>query len=242
MKTIEIATAQKVTIQYELSSLTNRLFAAFIDWCIMGITLVVISFLVLSGTNQAIYQTVQILILLPIFVFYTLASEILLDGQTLGKRVMKLKIVKLNGDAPTNHDYVMRWFFRFIDIYLSLGSVAALLINASPKGQRLGGMLSGTVVIRTEATRAFSLEDILKISSRENYEPTYTEVSSLFNEQDMLFIKRSLERDRKYKNKAHKKVIEELAAHTSRLLQIKYPKDPYTFLRTLLNDYIVLTR
>lgn len=242
MKTIEIATAQKVTIQYELSSLTNRFFAAFVDWCIMGLTLGILSFLILSSSSIIVYQTVQVLVLLPIFMFYTLISEILLDGQTLGKRIIKLKVVKLNGDAPTNHDYVMRWFFRFIDIYLSLGSVAALLINASPKGQRLGGMLSGTVVIRTEATRAFSLQDILKISTIDNYEPTYAEVSTLFNEKDMLFIKRSLERDRKYKNTAHKKVIEELAAHTSKLLQIKSPKDPYTFLRTLLNDYIVLTR
>ena len=125
---------------------------------------------------------------------------------------------------------------------MSLSSAGIVLISASPKAQRLGGMLSGTVVIRTKSSKVFSLQDILKISTIDNYEPTYPEVSKIFNEQDMLFIKRTLERERKYKNVAHKDAIKQLATHTARLLQVKTPKDQNKFLRTLINDYIVLTR
>ena len=242
MKTIEINTAQKVTIQYELATLGNRLLAYLVDLVVMGITVAFLSILADSALTGSSEDLFGFLILLPIIVFYTLLSEIFMHGQTLGKRVMGLKVVKLNGDAPTNHDYVMRWTFRLIDIWLSLGSVGALLINASPKSQRLGGLLSGTTVIRTTAQRTFTLNDILKISTIDTYEPSYPAIRA-FSEQDMLFIKRVLERERRYPNNAHQKAVKELAQHVAGQLDITpIPKDNSKFLRTLINDYIVLTR
>ncbi len=242
MKTIEINTAQKVTIQYELASLGNRFLAYLVDGVVVGITIAFLSILgesALRGDEETLFA---VLIIVPILVFYSLVSEIFLHGQTIGKRVMGLKIVKLNGDAPTTHDYVMRWMFRFVDIWLSLGSVGALLINASPKSQRLGGLLSGTTVIRTTAQRTFTLNDILKISTIDTYEPSYPAIRA-FSEQDMLFIKRVLERERRHPNAAHQKAVKDLSTHVAGQLDIdKPPKDSSKFLRTLINDYIVLTR
>jgi len=243
MKTIEINTAQKVTIQYELATLGNRVMSYFIDLLVMG---GVITFLSILGSSAIqhweSYQLFMYLILIPIFVFYTLVSEIMLDGQSIGKRAIGLKVVKLNGDAPGNHDYFMRWMFRFIDIFMSLGSVGALLINASPKAQRLGGLLSGTTVIRTTSQRTFTLNDILKISTIDTYQPKYPAIRK-FNEKDMLFIKRVLERERRYSNEAHRRAVNELSQHVAEKLSIsKIPSDKSKFLRTLINDYIVLTR
>lgn len=242
MKTIEINTAQKVTIQYELASLGNRFLAYLVDGVVVGITIAFLSMLgesALRGDEETLFV---FLVIIPILVFYSLVTEIFMHGQTIGKRVMGLKVVKLNGDAPTTHDYVMRWMFRFIDIWLSLGSVGALLINASPQSQRLGGVLSGTTVIRTTAQRTFTLNDILKISTIDNYEPSYPDIRT-FSEQDMLFIKRVLERERRHPNTAHQKAVKELSTHVAQQLNIgKPPKDSNKFLRTLINDYIVLTR
>ncbi len=243
MKTIEINTAQKVTIQYELASLGNRFMSYFIDILVMSGIITFLSILGSSAIGSSDSYTLFLyLILAPIFIFYTLASEILMNGQSLGKKAMGLKVVKLNGDAPTSQDYFMRWMFRFIDIFMSLGSVGSLLINASPKSQRLGGLLSGTTVIRTTSQRTFTLNDILKISTLDTYQPTFPQIRK-FNEQDMLFIKKSLERERRYPNQAHKKAIKELSDHVSEQLNISpIPKDRSKFLRTLINDYIVLTR
>lgn len=243
MKTTEINTAQKVTIQYELASLGNRFLAYFIDLLILGGILTFLSILGSSAIrNWDNYLVFVYLILAPIFLFYTLFSEIVLNGQTIGKRSMGLKVVKLNGDAPTTHDYVMRWMFRFIDLWISLGSVGALLISASPKSQRLGGLLSGTTVIRTTAQRNFSLNDILKISTIDTYQPSYPAIRK-FNEKDMLFIKKVLERERRYPNVAHKQAVNDLSNHVAEQLDIQpIPKDRSKFLRTLINDYIVLTR
>lgn len=243
MKTIEINTAQKVTIQYELATLGNRFLSYFIDVLVMS---GVITFLAILGSsainNRDNYLVYVYFVLIPIFLFYTLASEILMNGQTIGKKSMGLKVVKLNGDAPTTHDYFMRWMFRFVDIFMSLGSVGALMINASPKSQRLGGLLSGTTVIRTTSQRTFTLNDILKISTLDTYQPSYPDIRK-FNEKDMLFIKKVLERERRYPNAAHQKAIKELSTHVAQQLDINpIPADKSKFLRTLINDYIVLTR
>lgn len=243
MKTIEINTAQKVAIQYELATLSNRFFAYLIDFLIMSGTIIVLSTLgnsLISDWND--YLIFIYLVLAPIFVFYTLVSEIMMDGQTIGKKSMGLKVIKLNGDAPGIHDYFMRWMFRFVDIFMSLGSIGALMINASPKSQRLGGLLSGTTVIRMTSKRQFKLSDILKVPSSESHTITYPKIAS-FNEKDILFIKRVSERERRYPNPAHKKAMNDLSAHIAKQLGLDAtPNDSSKFIRTLINDYVVLTR
>jgi len=244
MKNIEITTAQKVTIQYELATVGNRFAAFFLDLLILLGAFIVLMLISteIFGNDWKYYEYFIYLIIAPLLLFYTLVSEILLDGQTVGKRAIGLKVVKLNGDPATPFDYVIRWAFRFIDIWMSAGSVAALLVSASSYNQRLGGLLSGTTVIRKNATRNFFLKDILKIHTRDAYEPAYPQVIKL-SEQDMLFVKKVMERARHYKNDAHQKALEQLAIKIASLLEINnIPKNKMEFLRNILADYIVLTR
>lgn len=242
MKTIEIDTSQKVTIQYELASLGNRALAYFIDVLIMVGSIIILLLLFRTAIDDySMGKYFAYLVVLPVFFFYTLVSEIVLDGQTLGKRAIGLKVIKINGDEPSNSDYIIRWMFRMIDIYLSFWSIAALLISSSGNSQRLGGILSGTTVIRRNSTRQFHLKDILKIQTTDNYEPVYPEITQL-SEQDMLFVKQVLERARRYKNAAHKRALRELSEQLQKTLQVKAKNNDQQFLRTLINDYIVLTR
>jgi uncharacterized RDD family membrane protein YckC len=242
MKTIEITTAQKVTIQYELASVGNRLAAFFIDM------MVLFGMLMLLGSimsNMFLGKTAQdffvFLILLPTIIFYTLFSEVLFDGQTLGKRAVGIKVVKLNGDPASAFDYLIRWAFRFVDIWFSIGSVAILLISSSQYSQRIGCLLSGTTVIRRNSIQTFSLKDILNIYSTANYEPKYPKAAQL-DEKDMIFLKKSLERYRKYRNEAHRNLIFLLADKFAEMLGESPQKDKEKFLETLLSDFIVLTR
>ena len=120
--------------------------------------------------------------------------------------------------------------------------MAALMISSSNKNQRLGDMTANTTVIRIKFNLRFRLEDILKINTLEDYEPTYPEVRRL-SEKDMLLIKTIISRYRKYRNKAHQEVIDELVQNLVQLLDIvETPRDKIAFLKTLIRDYIVLTR
>lgn len=238
MKTIEINTAQNVTIQYELASFGNRAAAFFIDLIVLFglISCLNIFFLQLGSSTVFMY-----LILLPIMLFYTLCSEILLDGQTIGKRAMGIKVVKLNGDPATAFDYLIRWAFRFLDIWVSAGSIAAMLISSSTYNQRLGCLLSGTTVIKKSSTRTFTLKDILSIQSIQNHHPSFPTVVQL-SEQDMLFVKKVLERNKRYKNESHRELLEKLADKIADIIGVNVQRDKEKFLKTILADYIVLTR
>jgi uncharacterized RDD family membrane protein YckC len=253
MKTIEITTAQKVTIQYELASIANRFTALFIDMCIWIGFLVLFSrfFASVLAFNESFSFYYLYLFILPVVLFYTLVSEILLDGQTLGKRLVGLKVVKLNGDSADSFDYVIRWAFRFLDIWLSAGSIAAMLISSSNYNQRLGCLLSGTTVIKKKSSKVYQLNEILNIQSLDDYAPVYPQVIKL-SEKDLLFLKKTIERYNKYKNEAHQKAVLQLSKKMTEILDIdKIPTsklalspadDKIIFLKTLLSDYIVLTR
>jgi len=82
----------------------------------------------------------------------------------------------------------------------------------------------------------------MKIKSISNHEPQYLGAQQ-FSESDMLLLKESLDRLKKYKNPAHWKAIDELTQKVAEALEIEVPKkDKVKFLENVLRDYIVLTR
>lgn len=242
MRSIDITTTQNVTIQYGLASVRDRAMAYFLDGLIVLGILLIMSILIgiiADGFGGAIWFY---LLLLPIFIFYHLFFEIFQDGQSPGKKAMGLKVVKITGKEPIVSDYITRWAFRMIDIHLSFGVLGGLLINSSAKGQRLGGLVSNTTVIHLRPRIEFKLQDILKIDSISNHEVTYPEVRQ-FSEQDMLLIKKVIERAQKYRNPAHFKIVDELCEKLSQKMELdRIPKKKIKFLKLLIKDYVVLTR
>jgi len=242
MRTIEINTTQNVTIEYELASFRDRFFGFFIDFWILnfGLLLLFLFWFWIGGQQTVNYFLY--LVLLPIYIFYSLASEIWMNGQTLGKKAIGIKVAKLNGKQPVISDYLIRWAFRLVDIWFSSGTIAAVMVNSTLRGQRLGDMLANTTVIKVRSSLNIEIADVLRINTRENYEPQYPQVRSL-NESDMLLIKSVIERTKKYNNTAHKEALDMLVQKLRTVLDIcETPKDKIAFLKTLLNDYIVLTR
>ncbi len=244
MQTIEIRTTQNVRIEYELASLRERFFSIFIDGLIVGTFYFVLVMILGNAFGDILFENPALvsLMLIGMFIFYQLFSEILADGQSWGKKAMGIKVVRLDGKEPNLSDYLLRAVFHIIDSIMSLGIMAALMISSSNKSQRLGDMTANTTVIRIKFNLRFRLEDILKINTLEDYEPTYPEVRQL-SEKDMLLIKTIISRYRKYRNKAHQQVINELVENLVHQLDIpETPRDKIAFLKTLIRDYIVLTR
>lgn len=242
MRTIEIRTTQNATISYELAPLSLRMFAFFLDFVILGTVAFILY--VISEMLPGVYsaQLMQFIVISPFVAFYTLVSEVILDGQTIGKKALQIRVVKLNGKRVEPFDFVLRWAFRMVDIWMSLGSLTAILISSTDNGQRLGGIISNTTVIRLKPDMQVSLEDLLKINRLGDYEPTYLGVKS-FKEADMLLIKHTLDRYKKFKNTAHQEALNELANVVGERLGLEsIPEDKVAFLRAAVKDYIVLTR
>ncbi len=242
MRTIDILTSQNVTINYELAGLRERIFAWIIDMILIVILLLILRLIVYVAGMQEIEKYFEVFVILPIYVFYHLICEMLMDGQSPGKKALELKIVKLTGTEPSPTNYFIRWAFRPIDILFSLGSVGMMLISSSEKAQRLGDVVANTAVVKLSPSQSIKLHDILNIRSLENYEPVYPQVGQLA-EADMLLLKEVMERNFKYPNTAHHEAMEEVVELVRDKLNImQIPYDRIVFIRTLIKDYVAMSR
>jgi uncharacterized RDD family membrane protein YckC len=243
MKGIEIKTTQNVLLEYELASLRDRIIAFLLDLVCIGIGMIACALIFFSVFSVYGYmQTFATILIFCVFIFYSLGFEVFNNGQSLGKKVMRIRVIKITGEKANFYDYAGRWIFRMIDIYLSLGAIASMLIASSSKAQRIGDIVSSTAVIKLSPTVNLYLNDILKIQSRETYKPVYMQAKQLA-EEDVILIKSTIDRFKKYNNDSHVEAVIQLTARIKSILEIRdNTPDDVRFLQTVINDYIVLTR
>ncbi|MGB1103528.1 MAG: RDD family protein [Crocinitomicaceae bacterium] len=244
MKTVDVITAHNISIDYEAASLASRGIALFLDLLIITVYMAIMSQIIAVtafGASEGVIILMYILIILPI-TFYSLMMEYLLKGQTIGKMAMGIRVVNLNGENAKMNDYTLRWTFKIIDFWFSAGAIGSLFISTTEKGQRLGDVMAQTAVVRNKPEQVYSIRDILNIKDRSKHEPTYLAVSK-FTDEDMILIKNAINRVKRFPNDAHKDLVRELAKRAAEELNLdEVPQKKLTFLKTLLQDYIVLTR
>lgn len=243
MKSIELQTTQNVLINYELASLRDRIIAFVIDITALGTAVILLSMaLMYAGSALPSVITVGLVFIGLVITFYTLLFEAMNKGQTLGKMAMRIQVVRLDSEQAVVTDYLLRWVFRLLDVWFSFGAFAVVLISSSPRAQRLGDLVSNTVVVRATPRMSVVLADVLRIDTAAEHTPVYPAVRQ-FREHDMLLIKQVLDRLHRHGNQAHREAMREAAVHTAQLLDLpEAPSDHEAFLRTLIKDYIVLTR
>lgn len=238
-KKVEITSSQNVVIEYTLASTIERGAGLLIDLVIMSVTaLLLIACLSAAGLYT---DSVQILLVIP-FMLYSLLWETLSEGQSPGKKIMRIKVVKLDGSTPAFSDYALRWSMRLLDVYFSATSLGLILISTTNKSQRLGDIASNMVVIQHTPQLKKTLVEILSINSLSTYKPRYENASTL-TAKEVVFIKGVLERQIKYPNSAHEDIINDLASRVRERLKLPAEKiGAKQFLNIVIKDYVVLTR
>jgi len=243
MGTIDVVTAQKVDINYALAGLIQRILAFVIDSVVLSTVYSLLSFLflILIPAGYSNFDVYVYIVLFPIVLFYHLYMEYFLNGQSLGKKALGIRVIKANGDRPEFIDYLTRWMFRIVDISFSAGVVAVVAILSSERQQRLGDIIANTIVIQVQNPRNYTLEDVLKVTRFNDYKVTYPE-AKMFDEPQMLLVKEALERHTKFHNDAHIGAVKLLAQKIADQLGVKVPAKKTAFLKVVLRDYIYLTR
>lgn len=237
MDNFQIETAQNVTIHQNVASVSLRIGAYLIDiLLIIGYYILVFLLLAaLSLNDQFDLFVVYTIISLPVF-FYHLLFEVLMNGQSPGKRLNKIRVVRIDGAKPTFANYLLRWVIAILEISLFSGSLALLTILLNGKGQRLGDLAAGTTVI-SERKRV-SLQDTLIADINEDYIPTYSQVTML-SDKDIQTIK-ELYRKAKYSN--NHKIILKLHTKIMELTNITTEQKPIDFVDTIIKDYNFYTQ
>jgi uncharacterized RDD family membrane protein YckC len=237
MRKINITTTQNVTIEYELATVYERSVSTAIDTAIIYIGSLILYAILTIFTSSLNYLFIST----PAAFLYHLLFETLNHGQTPGKKVNKIRVVKINGERPGFFDFMMRTVFRFMDITATLGTLALVTISSTEKGQRLGDFLANTTVVKLSNVSQFSLQRILSMEKLKDYTPRYPGVIK-FTEEEMLLIKETLDRYATYPNDGHGDARNKLVHKIEEQLGIVAPLDKNFFLSTLIKDYVSLTR
>ena len=251
MRSISFKTPQYVTIDYELAQPFIRAVASFIDavafliYFLIAFTIFEVSFFELNFTDSGrdiSKIVIAILFRIPWF-FYSPIVEYLSNGRSLGKWILGIRVVTVNGETAGLREYFTRWVFRFIDIWLgALGFVGLLVSGTSERNQRLGDLMAGTVVIRKSNSVIYTLTDVLNIKNSSNHEILYPGVTR-FSDEDMMLIKNTILRVKRYPSDENKKFAIELANETASLMGLdETPAKRMEFLQRVLQDYVVSTR
>jgi len=234
MQTVRVRTTQNVFIEYPVASLGDRILAYLADRGILILYTLVVAIVLVS--RQTHVPEWWVVVLGTPWIFYNLLFEVFMNGQSPGKRLLKIKVVRLNGTPATISDYLLRWIFSFIDYYVLSGAIAVVIIAMGGKGQRLGDVVAGTAVVKLTEQHEVTSNRIF-VTQDDTHVPTFHQVAQL-NGSDIELIQRALEANRDRGN------IEPVMAVTQKiksLLGIESDLPPVKFLYTVIKDYNTLT-
>jgi uncharacterized RDD family membrane protein YckC len=235
METVTIHTTQNIDIDYEIGGLGERILARLLD------SLFIIPLVLIVAIIAPVSTTVAVVLGIIFgalgFVFYDLLCEVFFNGQSLGKKIMKIRVISLDGGRPRFSQFLLRWLFRIVDFALGGGLVALLCAALSDKTQRVGDLVAGTVIVRTIPRTQNN--KLVYIKTEDAYEPIFPQAVQM-TDKDIALIHEVIN---SYVRTGNNVVVYNLDDKIRNHLSINLPPNMNSmqFLQTLLKDYSHIT-
>jgi uncharacterized RDD family membrane protein YckC len=232
MSEFKIQTAQNVTLEQNLAGIGQRILAHFLDIILLiAFYLLLIWLLDKSGiTDMFSGWAFASVLMLPYFLYYPLL-QYWNNGQTFGKMIVKIRVVKIDNSHPSIGDFLIRWIIRLFEI--NIIPIAPIFVLINERKQRLGDMAAGTTVVAEKQKVRLTHSVFEEIDT--DYTPTFPSVQSL-QDSDAQLIKTVF---REAKQRRNKQVLSELSAKIISLLDIERPANmsDIKFISTVLKDF-----
>lgn len=254
MSIIQIATAFNIDLEFEIAEFHKRLLAYIIDYILMIIFLFSMKYLLTAGFSVDFEENIglDILAISVPMLLYSLLSELWMNGQTIGKKILGIRVISLAGGEPTLGQYILRWITKFFEwpflfgyiifskevllIYTFitglLGIAVVIIIAITPKSQRLGDLAAGTVVVNTKSK--LTVEDTVFMEiNKTDYKVMFPEVMRL-SDRDINTIKSVLTQANK---RSSYEMCNRVSMKVKDVLKITTDMHSDQFLEKLLEDY-----
>jgi uncharacterized RDD family membrane protein YckC len=234
MPQIQISTTQNVQIEYSTANIGIRILSQLIDFTILFIytvsILTITSSLKLSGPSILV-------ILLPVF-FYSFIMESIFHGQSFGKMILKIKVVRLDGSQASILQYFIRWIFRLIDTPF-YGLIGIISIVMSNKGQRIGDKAAGTTVVSLQ--KKYDFKNSIYRAVQDDYQVQFPQVE-LLTEKDIHTINEVMNHYMKNPDIQSRHLMVQAKQAIQKRAGIESAMDSLPFLKTILKDYNYILR
>jgi uncharacterized RDD family membrane protein YckC len=166
-----VLTPERVRLQYDIAGIGSRSAAAIVDVVIQVVAWLLLLFAffaglgalgsadVLSENDVLVGVLVAVVILVSFFILwgYYLVFEIAWSGQTPGKRLLGLRVIRENGYPLRAGDAVVRNLIRIVDGPPVMSALGLLVMLLNQRSRRLGDYAAGTVVVREGARRTLAV-------------------------------------------------------------------------------------
>lgn len=218
-----------------------------------------------GGTmHYDVHVFLEILFVILLFpaLFYSLWTEFLFNGQTFGKMICKIRVVKLNGYKAGFTEYFTRWIFRFVDFWtgsfmllffvpifgsetamilagmltMMTGIVAFISIIRTQNSQRLGDIVAGTTVLKLREKHSIDITILEEI--KETYIPKYSQVMKL-SDNDARIIKDTFVIARKNRDYA---TLRRLRSRLEEVMDVKGEQSDVEFIDRVMKDFNYYTQ
>jgi uncharacterized RDD family membrane protein YckC len=235
---VTLQTPESVELEFTLAGIGNRAYALLIDYIVLGLILIglLLTWLFLSiqltdvienwvGGSERLWLwlwAIQLLISFFVYVGYFVFFEALWQGQTPGKRYVKIRVIRDDGRPIGLQQSTLRALLRPVDDILFLG---VFLIALGKREKRVGDWVAGTLVIQEErpvTSATFPISE--QAQSLANQLQVEANLSRLLPE-DFAVIREYLQRSRAMTPEARTGTSRQLAHQVKEIIALeKVPK------------------
>lgn len=241
-KEIAVAGAENIGLNLALAGLGNRMLAFLIDFAIQSVfslgLLVAVLFAGLSLGSETFTSVALGVTLLAIFVIqwgYFIIFELIWHGQTPGKRLMRIKVVREDGRPVGFMVSLLRNIMRAVDMLPTGYATGIISIFINGKEKRLGDLVAGTIVVKAPRT-AFPVPPVntLPCSGLSGPVPWQLEMSAHhLSVAEIELLREYLERRNALDPVSRERLGRELSARLARCFGLEPPAEAERFLEYL---------
>lgn len=250
-ETISIESPEKIRFDYNIAKIGTRIGAYLLDMLIQMLILFLVYLVFMmsgglddgpisAGTADEFRFAAAAFLYLIYFFFqwgYFTFFEIFRDGQSPGKRAMRISVIKSNGDPLDVPVIVLRNLLRAVDSFPTLHLLGGFVSIIDKKSRRLGDIVADTIVVHEIR---FHLEEPrfdTKLSEKSTREPPLKLMTRL-NEEELYIIRTFLGDRHKLTGDREGLIARKLAERIKQRLTItgRFPDD-IVFLETVYREH-----
>lgn len=234
-----VETPENIALSYEVAGIGSRFLAAIVDSALLIVAqaLVLYPIGVLAGVSDltnSLFVAVGAALGFALVWGYYIVFELLWSGQSPGKRLFSLRVVREGGRPISFLAALIRNTVRLVDFLPALYGIGVVTMFADQRARRLGDFAAGTFVIRERST--VTLASLTRTADPPLAAPTLATIT-LLTEDDYALVREFLERREALGRDVRQRIALQLAAGLQARLGIPQGGDAELFLQYVAREY-----